>query len=283
MIIENKGKIKLNYIIKFYKIRMSNKDGQTNNMKYNQMKKLENKLNGELGDLWWNKYISSAFWSNISTPINLAITILSAITAGQATTEKMISPELFFKVSMASLLLSTLNTFFRPHSQLMSNMTAIKSINEFGARFETIYYSDCASEEDYKKRFISYTSLSQDFNKYQIEQTPEEQNFFTDFIYIIIKKYSSLKNTYRWLDVDMIYQGEKQLEKNEDCCKTSCCSGSTCCIPSKEQLEKSVIESEKNKSTNVSNLMTIDLSIKTDDKTILIDDGADDIEKGIKK
>ncbi len=26
--------------------------------KYNQMKKLENKLNGELGDIWWNKYIS---------------------------------------------------------------------------------------------------------------------------------------------------------------------------------------------------------------------------------
>jgi hypothetical protein len=50
--------------------------------KYELMIKLENKLNGELGDMWWNKYVGGAFWTNISTPINLAITILSAVTAG---------------------------------------------------------------------------------------------------------------------------------------------------------------------------------------------------------
>ena len=173
--------------------------------KYKQMIKLENKLNGELGDIWWSKYVSAAFWSNISTPINLAITLLSAITAGQATTENLLSQELFFKISITSLLLSTLNTFFRPHSQLMDNMSVIKVVNEFGARFETVYYSENSSEDDYIRRYNEYKKLSQDINKYQIEQTPEQQNFFTDFIYFLSKKYSCLKNSYRWLDADMIY------------------------------------------------------------------------------
>ncbi len=226
---------------------LSNQTTQTTvkKSKYNQMKKLENKLNGELGDAWWNKYISSAFWSNISTPINLAITILSAITAGQATTENMLSKDMFFKISLASLLISTLNTFFRPHSQLMTNMTTIKSINEFGAKFETIYYSDCGMEEDYERRYTAYTILSQELNKYQIEQSPEEQNFFTDFLYWICKKYSVLRNNYRWLDTDMIYMGEhKELtELSSGCCKSSCC------IPNNKMLDN-VVEPTSNQSTN---------------------------------
>ena len=225
--------------------------------KYNQMKNLENKLNGELGDIWWNKYISSAFWSNISTPINLAITILSAITAGQATTNNMLTKGLFLKISLASLLLSTLNTFFRPHSQLMTNMTAIKSINEFGAKFEVIYYSDCGTEEEYERRYLEYTALSQEFNKYQIGQSPEEQNFFTDLIYWIIKKNSILKNTYRWLDVDMIYLGQNQpidsIQNN--CCKPDSCS--SCCIPSKESISNSVILPKVIEPNTITNLNTI--------------------------
>ncbi len=183
--------------------------------KYELMTKLENKLNGELGDMWWNKYVGGAFWANISTPINLAITILSAVTAGQATTQNMLSQDIFFKISVASLLLSTLNTFFRPHTQLMDNMTAIKAINEFGAKFETIYYSENSNEEDFIRRYNEYKKLSQEFNKYQIEQTPEQQNFMTDLIYWIFKKYSCLKNNYKWLDVDMSYIKEQKINNKK--------------------------------------------------------------------
>ncbi len=185
-----------------------------NNEKYVLMMQLQNKLNGELGDLWWNKYVAAAFWSNISTPINLAITLLSAVTAGQATTQNMLTQSVFFKISVASLLLSTLNTFFRPHSQLMDNMNSIKTINEFGARFETIYYSENSTDEHFTKRYNDYKKLSQDFNKYQIEQTPEQQNFITDLIYWLFRKYSCLKNSYKWLDVDMEYiQEDRTKEK----------------------------------------------------------------------
>ncbi len=199
--------------------------------KYELMKKLQNKLNGELGDLWWNRYVGGAFWSNISTPLNLAITLLSAVTAGQATTQNMLEPSMFFKVSVASLLLSTLNTFFRPHTQLMENMTAIKTINELGARFETIYYSENSTVADFTRRYNEYKKLSQDFNKYQIAQTPEQQNFLTDLIYWLFKKYSCLKNSYRWLDVDMLYIQEPKSKRNESTLSTlstlSCCGTDT--------------------------------------------------------
>jgi hypothetical protein len=80
---------------------------------------LEDKLDGEIGNHWWKLYIASAFWSNVSTPINLLITLLSAVTAGQASTENMLSHSTFLKISVTSLIVSTLNTFFRPHQQFM--------------------------------------------------------------------------------------------------------------------------------------------------------------------
>ena len=39
-----------------------------------------NSLNKNIGTYWWKKYITTAFWKNISTPINLSITILTALT-----------------------------------------------------------------------------------------------------------------------------------------------------------------------------------------------------------
>jgi hypothetical protein len=221
---------------------MSNKSNK--NDKFILMMQLQNKLNGELGDLWWNKYVGAAFWSNISTPINLSITLLSAITAGQAITEKLLSQNLFFKISVASLLLSTLNTFFRPHSQLMENMNTIKAINEFGAKFETIYYSENSTYTDFDRKYNEYKKLSQEFNKYLIEQTPEQQNFITDLIYWLFRKYSCLKNSYKWLDVDMSYSQDEKINQDE------CCPPSSCCVPGITNLPVLEEELYKNQEEN---------------------------------
>ena len=231
---------------------MSNKSNK--NEKFILMMQLQNKINGELGDLWWNKYVGAAFWSNISTPINLAITLLSAVTAGQATTNNMLSNSVFFKISVTSLLLSTLNTFFRPHSQLMENMNTIKAINEFGAKFETIYYSENSSQTDFERRYNEYKKLSQEFNKYQIEQTPEQQNFITDLIYWLIRKYSCLKNSYKWLDVDMSYIQEDKI-KSDEC--DECCPPSSCCVPGLTNLPELELEHELDKNQEENNYQQI--------------------------
>ena len=44
------------------------------------VKNLEVELNKNIGRYWWKSYINTAFWNNISTPISLIITIITALT-----------------------------------------------------------------------------------------------------------------------------------------------------------------------------------------------------------
>lgn len=183
-------------------------------------KDLEDKLDGELGNHWWKLYIASAFWSNFSTPINLLITLLSAVTAGQASTQNMLSQSTFLKVSVASLVVSTLNTFFRPHQQFMQNMEVLKKINTYGFEFEDIYYTQNDSTEDYKRRYDGYKKIMMNYHKYKSELSPDQQNYLTDLIYYICIN-SCLKNDDKWLDIDMKYLGEKveKESKSGNCMK----------------------------------------------------------------
>ncbi len=178
-------------------IEFMNKDLQI----YEEMEKMQNKLNNDLGYQWWRKYVSGAFWSNISTPINLSITILTAIMSGQATTNNLIPNSLYVKISIASLLLSTLNTFFKPHSQMSQNIEMMKTWYDFGIEFEKIYYSKLTDIEDCKRRLDEYTKLSIEINKTKNSESPETQNFITDLInYISIL--TCLKNKNSWLEMD---------------------------------------------------------------------------------
>lgn len=180
----------------------------------NLMNSIEGKLDGEIGNAWWKIYIASAFWSNISTPINLSITLLSAITAGQATTNSILSQSMFIKVSVASLLISTLNTFFRPHNQYILNMDVLKKINEFGFEFEGIHYSKNTDTSDYIRRYLAYKNLMIKYHRYKNTMTPDQQNYLTDLIYYICIN-SCLRNDDKWLDIDKKYIEEENQEKME--------------------------------------------------------------------
>jgi hypothetical protein len=166
-----------------------------------EMQRIENKLNSDLGYLWWKKYIAGAFWSNISTPINLTITILTAIMSGQATTENLIPHNMYVNISITTLLLSTLNTFFKPHSQMSQNIEIMKIWYDYGNEFEKIYYSENTDIDDYKRRLEEYKKLYIEINKTKNSESPDTQNFVTDLInYIVLN--SCLKNKSNWLAMD---------------------------------------------------------------------------------
>jgi hypothetical protein len=166
-----------------------------------EMQRIENKLNSDLGYLWWKKYIAGAFWSNISTPINLTITILTAIMSGQATTENLIPQNIYVNISITTLLLSTLNTFFKPHSQMSQNIEIMKIWYDYGNEFEKIYYSENTDIDDYKRRLEEYKKLYIEINKTKNSESPDTQNFVTDLInYIVLN--SCLKNKSNWLAMD---------------------------------------------------------------------------------
>ena len=179
---------------------------------FKEMQRIENKLNSDLGYLYWKKYIAGAFWANISTPINLTITILTAIMSGQATTDNLIPQNIYVNISITTLLLSTLNTFFKPHAQMTQNIEIMKKWYDYGNEFEKIYYSECSDIDDYKRRLKEYTDLYIEINKTKNGESPETQNFITDLINFIVMN-SCLKNKSDWLAVDkqLIYKNKEKL------------------------------------------------------------------------
>jgi hypothetical protein len=163
------------------------------------MKKLEDRLNKDLGFSWWKKYIAAAFWSNISTPVNLAITVLTALTTGQATTNNLLSQRAYVNISIATLLLSVINTFFRPHDQSATMVKIMNKFQSFGSNFEEIYYTDNNDLNDYKRRFDAYTTLQSAINAYKNQDSsPESQNFLSDFIHMVAR-FTLLQKREEWI------------------------------------------------------------------------------------
>lgn len=150
------------------------------------MAHLENKLNTTIGRYWWKKYVSAGFWSNIATPINLVITLFTTLTTGQAATDSLLSQDTFVRISIASLILSTLNTFFRPHQQTNVNIEAMNKWRQLGTKFEEIYYSECFNDLDFERRIKGYQELQKDIHTEQITQESAIQNYLTDLIYFLV-------------------------------------------------------------------------------------------------
>jgi hypothetical protein len=182
-------------------------DSKANTKLFKIMKKMEKKLNGEIGFHWWKRYIAAAVWDNMATPINLAITLLTAIISAQANTDNLISKNLNSTITIITLFLSTINTFFRPHTKKSINIELMNKYNEFGNTFEEIYYSPCIIDNDFIRRNDAYIKLQNEMNKFETNQSPEARNFFTDFIYIICRL-TCLKGNNKWLDLDKEFIGE---------------------------------------------------------------------------
>jgi hypothetical protein len=172
-----------------------------NNQLKHTMKKLQRKLNKEIGFYWWKQYIASALWSNLSTPINLIITIFTALIAAEVTTNNMLSKKVYYRLSIVNLVLSSINTFFRPHIQTLENLKMLTKWMEFGNEFERIYFTECNNTEDYKRRLGLYENLQNDVNHFQNSHGPEHQNFISDFILLIIRSIY-LKRNDRWLEIE---------------------------------------------------------------------------------
>lgn len=164
-----------------------------------EMVALESHLNKVLGYSWWKKYVAAAFWSNISTPINLSITMMTALTTAQATTQNLLPKETYVGLSIATLIVTTLNTFFRPHTQMTDNMKIMSKWQEFGSEFEKIYFTDNQDQVDYKRRLKAYKTLQFEVSTFRNQVPPESYNFCTDIIYYIARR-AFLKKREAWLD-----------------------------------------------------------------------------------
>jgi hypothetical protein len=165
---------------------------------------LKDKLDTDLGFYYWKYYIAGAFWSNIATPINLCITILSALVSAQANTESLLPNNLYKDLSIALLLLSTLNTFLRPHIQMNENVQLKQKYDALGAEFEQVHFSQGTDAMKYGK----YEIIAKQMNDLRKSDSPISQNYLTDLIHIICRQ-TCLKGKNLWLEL-LYIQSENQ-------------------------------------------------------------------------
>lgn len=165
---------------------------------------VKKKLDKEIGYNYWKKYVASVFWSQISTPINLTITMLTAITTAQIQTNDFIPSSISSNLAIVSLILATLNTFFRPHTQYATNTEFLSKWNNIGVKFENEYYNNMIEGrtiKDYRDRLDRLTAIQKEVNELRQSEGTNNINFLTDFIFYI-SFLTCIRNKKKWLDRD---------------------------------------------------------------------------------
>lgn len=165
---------------------------------------MKKKLDKEIGYNYWKKYVASIFWSQISTPINLTITMLTAITTAQIQTNDLVSQSISSQLAIVSLILATLNTFFRPHTQYATNTEFLSKWRNLGVKFEDEYYNNMVEVkniEGYRKRLASLQLIQKEVNELRQAEGTNTINFLTDFLFFI-SFLTCLRNKKNWLDRD---------------------------------------------------------------------------------
>jgi hypothetical protein len=164
------------------------------------MATMEDNIDRTIGFYYWKRYVASAFWSNLSTPINLSITLLTALTTAQATTTNLFSNTTTSNLSIAAFVLTIINTFFKPHLQMTQNVSLMEDWNKMGTQFEELFFDDkkLIQKEVFMER---YKKLQSDMNELRKMDGPDTTNFVTDLIHYASTK-CCLRNIY-WLDEDM--------------------------------------------------------------------------------
>ena len=182
---------------------------------------LETKINTEIGYRFWKKYVNAAVWSYISLPINLSITMMTALSTGQATTDNLLPKSLYINISLATLVISVLNTYFRPYVQMNQNIEYMNKWSVLGCQFEEIYYSENQTLDHINLRITRYENLMKSINDLKKAEILETQNFLTDSIHLALRScYCCLKNKNSWLALDKTLKAEdddekKRLEKEQ--------------------------------------------------------------------
>jgi len=152
------------------------------------MEFVESKLNKLLYNSWYRKYVSYMFWNNIGTPLNLSITLLSALTATSASNSPVFSENTITSIQISILVISALNTFFRPYVQANNTLKFMLEIQKHGAKFDEIYYTPKSlfKKAEYNEVTEKYKKVFSEFNKYASENSLEQKNIVIDILFLIL-------------------------------------------------------------------------------------------------
>lgn len=164
-----------------------------------------NKINRDISWFYWKKYVASVFWTQLSTPVNLSITLMTALTTAQANAPELLDQEIYKKITIATLILTVINTFFRPHEKAQHNKEYMKKWNALGIEFEKVYYSKknniMNSYADGDDAVGDYENVDTKVNELRQKEGPDVTNFVVDFIHLICY-FTCLKKYKYWVKMD---------------------------------------------------------------------------------
>lgn len=164
------------------------------------------KINADIGFYWWKRYIYSAFWSNISTPINLSIVVLTTLTTGQAATQSLLTPEITTILSSVTLFVSIFNSFFKPYEQMTQNQKILQEWSDIGDKFDEIYYDRVYTLTEKKERLVKLETL---FKSMSSLKRANDNNYCIDFLYIFIRMICIRKNM-NWVTIKEVNAKNKE-------------------------------------------------------------------------
>ena len=146
------------------------------------------KINETIGYYWWKQYFYTGFWSYISTPINLAITVLTALTTGQSATQGLITTNTATILGGIVLCLSIFNTFFKPNDQMNTNRSILRKWADMGTNFDKVYFDKVSDDDNKEKEKKEKLKKLQDLFK-EVSQLKKDNdsNFLIDILYSCLR------------------------------------------------------------------------------------------------
>jgi hypothetical protein len=142
-------------------------------------------LDVTIGILYWRVLLSNKFWANISTPLNLALTFMTALIAAKASTSSdFISEGVSMQLSFASLIITTINSFFQPQKKEQKLNELLTRIIKIGYDFEFTYWGNDPDNVKVGK----FKEIQSKLLEFECDIYTKESNMFTELIWKIVQK-----------------------------------------------------------------------------------------------
>jgi hypothetical protein len=143
-----------------------------------------NVINKDTGFHWWKRYTYSAFWSITANPINLSITIFTALTTGESATGSLFGESITTSIGLLTLVLSIINTFFKPYDQLRTNQSLKEKWSDRGVEYEELYHQVVHNIDDKKIKLQKFQEL---YSNISVLKKNNESNYIIDLIFTIAR------------------------------------------------------------------------------------------------
>lgn len=154
------------------------------------------KVNRDIGRGWTKNYLLGAMWSNVNTPLNLTITLLSALTTGEVATTQLLSTSTMLTLSVTTLLLSTVNTFFTPERRVAQCSENARRWARHGATLEELHLEEAHDRKSRLKQLDAHREL---FNKTNELRRNNSFTLCADALMLLYEKISRAQARTHWL------------------------------------------------------------------------------------